>query len=215
MKRVHFNYLWNNCAPSGNGFILDPELLGIEESDYQPWFELGVLGNLFEVKVKTRDGNINGLSEVIPIRDTGLIVKDWEDCMFDYLFNKPESFWERHIRYKDYVEIPVKAYQIQRDRLAELVADDWGIEPLFWEIPPCGYLFGYRDSEHHVIVLSGKIDRLLLPTVAIDTRENLGLKREMKASKKTWSHQVQLFSPTRNYSDCLNIISYSQEHKTF
>jgi len=190
MKRQHFEWLWQHCSPHGVGFVLDPVDQGVEQETRDDWISKGILHEEHEVEVEIKEENPIGLLQIgwaeprTALFRRYVAIPPYESVIYQ-MFGGHRSIPD-HDKVADNVELRRKAFKIDRERLAVTVAGFWGITPLYWEIPPRGYLFGYKDGEHHVIVLSSKIDRLLLPTIAIDTRENLGLAAEMKKSQKTY-----------------------------
>jgi hypothetical protein len=53
------------------------------------------------------------------------------------------------------------------------MAEQWGIRSFFWDAPPKGVIIGITEYGIPVVILVGKIDRLLLSMVSYETRDNL------------------------------------------
>ena len=171
MKRDYFEWLWEQCSPDGSGIVLDPELQGIDPQIRAEWIDKGIISNEHSRKLKSKDKKIKGLVEVIIDPMHGYVVKSPLDRIMDNLWNKTNI--DQYFKYMDYIIIEEKAFNVNRDKLTEFIAPEWEIEPLFWLAPPCGYMVGWKNPAEHVVVLAGEIDKLLLPTVAHDIKENL------------------------------------------
>jgi hypothetical protein len=185
MKREHFDWLWRHCSPDGVGFVLDPVDQGVDRATRNGWISEGVLYDDIEIEVKAQSPDLEGLLDLTLIASVGFVVEQPIAKWINEASRFHHPFLD-YFRYKDYVELRRKAFSINREKLTAICAKDWRIDHYYFEVPPCGHLIGFKDGEHHVLVVSGEIDRLLLPTVAIDTRENLGLTMEDKKSKKTY-----------------------------
>jgi hypothetical protein len=68
-------------------------------------------------------------------------------------------------------------YSVDFEKLLSHMAEQWGIRPVFYDAFPAGVMMGVKDETIPVVILCRPIDRLLLPTVAIDTQANLKVRK--------------------------------------
>jgi len=175
MKREHFEWLLRHWTEELYSFVLDPVCQGVSSETRDEWVRLGIISSPTILNVLAQTKNFGRLMQ-LEIGSEGCIASERPISLTMRLINKAFNLPNDRLE-GEFVRHQFIGYSVDFEKLLSHMAEQWGIRPVFYDAFPAGVMMGVKDETIPVVILCRPIDRLLLPTVAIDTQANLKVRK--------------------------------------